>query len=396
MAQVPMQHLILLSQKCGCQLFEHLFEATSHYDKADARTTPAYTSSSFECIERLLLGTSSESMRVFLKIVGLNCSRETQLRGGRQMILYCANKVTGREYLRTISRCLKAAIFALSDTNCVASSVRQGSDYSTGGLVAVPGCGAAELSWAMLWNGIGNYIMSHLQAEKMSIEGSPPVPSSRSNLETAIASLVKLLADRFLQGLKNRPHIPAVVAVELCGIISRCYCIVAAQLLVNAVEVLESEPDIDSDFLTLSQLPKACLTSYIPCAVDRSMVSNVAENRKLRQLWSQWVHICLHGNSNSTAGRVGIVTKAAKICNIADGQSLSHKTLEALADNKVCYFGDPSEVAVYCSRRQFFSAFMNMLTEGKVFLRLGGNKEVINLGSVIQVNSRKKAANDST
>jgi hypothetical protein len=56
-----------------------------------------------------------------------------------------------------------------------------------------------------------------------------------------------------------------------------------------------------------------------------------------------------------------------------------------------CYIGDAMGEGVYHSRRQFFSAFMFMLGEGRVFLRLGGHKDFIEKHSVIQV--RRKTNN---
>ena len=55
-----------------------------------------------------------------------------------------------------------------------------------------------------------------------------------------------------------------------------------------------------------------------------------------------------------------------------------------------CFMGDAIEEGVYHSRRQFFSAFMFLLGEGKVFLRLGGQGDYIERHSVILVRKKKQ------
>ena len=111
------------------------------------------------------------------------------------------------------------------------------------------------------------------------------------------------------------------------------------------------------------------------------------------------------GSSDSgSSGRVGILvpfptpSHTSKLSVVEQAlASLGSTGGGGIGERRVgCYMGDAVLEGVYHSRRQFFSAFMFMLGEGRVFLRLGGHKDFIEQHSVVQVRRKtQKSVADS-
>ena len=112
---------------------------------------------------------------------------------------------------------------------------------------------------------------------------------------------------------------------------------------------------------------------------------------------------CSSSDSGSS-GRVGILVPfptpsyTSKLSVVEQAlASLGSTGGGGIGERRVgCYMGDAVDEGVYHSRRQFFSAFMFMLGEGRVFLRLGGHKDFIEQHSVVQVRRKtQKSVADS-
>jgi len=176
--KVPMPHLRYLTERAGCVLHTHLLACLA--PDAPVQSLGSYLTQ----VRPLLLGDETHNRRLFYRLRGLQSMDSS---GPRQAVLFSSNSLTASTYRRLIRRCLRVLEVALQRD-------RSEGDVEEDRLVVVPGAGAGELSWALLWGQVASCLQGtdHLRHLMEEVEQFP----SAANLsrETCLTQRLRPLA----------------------------------------------------------------------------------------------------------------------------------------------------------------------------------------------------------
>lgn len=215
-------------RRCECTLFENIPELMERQDSVSSTPRIAY-------VERLVLGTNIE---VHLLLRGIVFPREPQRKHiPQQLILHGNSAMAVGVYVNMLRRCLK--VMRTASHNGGRSGTAEFGD------VLVPGAGAGELAWSVLWSQLAAYL-SKCSVHELRDRTSGGVPPGLNHATTdqscdlllAMEPLVTFLGDAILSHLARTCPAALPECVSLCETISAAYEQVPLALLANARDVL--------------------------------------------------------------------------------------------------------------------------------------------------------------
>mmetsp|Transcript_29294 Transcript_29294/g.40256 ORF Transcript_29294/g.40256 Transcript_29294/m.40256 type:complete len:417 (+) Transcript_29294:367-1617(+) len=372
--QVPLSHLRYLVERAGCVLHPHLLACLAPGSQA--------LSSHLTELQPLLLGDQTHSRRLYYRLRGLPSSSGC---GSTQVLLFSSNSLTASTYRRLIRRCLRVLEVALQDDR-----IDEAAEEDR--LVVVPGAGAGELSWSLLWGQVAsclqeNYSMGYGEEEVFPSADSLP---GETTLTQRLRPLARFLSYRLTRGSAGLSD----TAVEVCESLSEAYQAVAGQLLLAAQRLI---PVTNSPAIAVSQSALPVQAVILPAALNYASGSCLAV--KLRQLWWLWVRQMEQGNHTIPVGRAGVVVHYQEHPPMQMSEDREEKEgfpprycnnnaedTGQFNDAALCNLDDSIACGVCSSQRHFWGAFLWLVGEAKVLLQLGGTTYE---SSVIVVSSAK-------
>jgi hypothetical protein len=253
----------------------------------------------FHSIEKHIFG-SQESRKVYFKIGLLqNHSKEQAICA--QIILFSKNSSIRGTFAKIILRSFTVICNSFSQIKSCK-------------LLAVPGGGTAELTWAKIWQDVG----LNLQQQK----------SNNESCSVDLSSIVSLLSGEIKALLIY--EVRDFFSLEcsfVCDYISSAYYSIAYLHFNNCYEVLRDSTDI-------SLFADSC--------------GKIINQYSKRDLWIYWNRLFDRRSSQ----KIGILATLD----------------ESVAE--LCFFGDSLSNGVFCSLCHFISLFISVMQEVQFYLRL--------------------------
>jgi len=219
----------------------------------------------FHHLERLIFGTRSE---VFFKLCGVETKQEEEERkeGGAprglplQLVLRGASSLSVGVHVSMLKRALKAVAFSLGgslSSSSASSSLSPRSSASSGAYmsdVVVPGAGAGELGWSILWDQVGRKIANFTAADSATLPSAKtpfptvimPAEALLQTFEEKIAPLVGFLSDRIAHRLDSVHADALCECAPLCELLSSAYLQVPLQCIANSADVLPALSGVEN------------------------------------------------------------------------------------------------------------------------------------------------------
>lgn len=207
------------------------------------------------CVERIVLGNSNE-VHLLLKGIVRPAADAPAKEGTKhlrrhgwsalpqQLILHGASALVVGVYVNLLRRCLKVVAASLQEEGTSSSCSGSGEQYNA---VLVPGAGAGELTWSLLWSQLASYLSNcdMSDARRSSKDENSQTTSLRAvacteggTLEDVLRPLVSCLGEAIARRLAHSCPVALPECVHLCEILSAAYQQVPLTLLANAKDVL--------------------------------------------------------------------------------------------------------------------------------------------------------------
>jgi chaperonin GroEL (HSP60 family) len=194
--RIPSDQLELLASKCSCDCYSdpsHIFNA-NFIEKESSNSIFG----ACRWIDTVAISGNSDP---YIKVGGIT---SVNSRYPCQLLLRVGTALTCRIYKRIIRRCLKATIAAF----------RSPSDSSFSSIpLLVPGGGAAEMSWSLLWSRVATILSKSLiVSDKVDISQS-----------SSCGVLAVFISDNLMRRIAKYDDLMLHSMISLCSVISKAY-----------------------------------------------------------------------------------------------------------------------------------------------------------------------------
>lgn len=243
-----------------------------------------------------------------------------------QLVLRVESEAIGRLYTNMIHRCLTA----------IAATKSHGRPPSAGldsGRLLVPGGGAAEMAWSLLWERVADRIgQPALAASASEARGAESASTALESVANQLSERVLARLDKTISGESNQVS-AKVNIIWLCRLLASAYGEIPLTLLRNS----------------------RCIASG---ASELSAQLNASLNRE----WLAWRESC-----RAEAGRIGLNLKTI---NRTGRLSYTRPS-----------YSDSFEAGVASSGITFLAGFSSLLDTLTLFVRVGGDSGVVYIRS---------------
>lgn len=333
--QVPPEQLLFLAMKTNVRIFDSEYELMQpESNTLFAENTPSSFFGELNYLQNVHLRPKTYDPVVC--IVGLQMltdhtgkmadlsTTNASVFDLPQLVIKAESEAIGRLYLNMIRRCLTAAV--ATKAHCKSSP---NGDLSR---MLVPGGGAAEMAWSIVWELVAGVLEQHMSDTRLpcaAVESSVAQPSLESVAGTLSKSILDQVHIRFPDGMAMQQG-TLLDLISLCRILARAYGEVPMTLLRNSRSLTDDA-----------------------ASATRSSTELIRE-------WVVWRDLCLKGH-----GRVGLVMQEVNRTG-------------RLAYTRPAY-ADSFSAGVASSGVAFLSGFTALLDTVLAYVRVGGDSGIISI-----------------
>jgi hypothetical protein len=190
----------------------------------------------FSHLERTLLGERSELHYIMCGVAPSGGQQRSPSCAPPQLVLFGSSPLHVGVYVNLLRRCLSVMLYSLGEERDRRDTAEQ---RSVEDMAVVPGGGAGELGWALLWEKVSAALASD-PSSQATREGDVGGGLSEGDVESGLSVLADQVASAVLKRLGTRSADAVVSCRQVCAAISTAYLQVPLQLLHSAIDVLDS------------------------------------------------------------------------------------------------------------------------------------------------------------